>query len=267
MTIEHFSYSSKNTYDACPRSYYLSRVVKAEGIPAWYFAIGTAVHQWIEGHLTEPDLVASVEELFYREVIRLRQIEPDTTKWLHGGTKEAPVVEERALQLAKDCVEKAVVYLQDIDVWEVELNVSGTLPGLEDMPLKAFVDVIGEHKKHGPIIGDWKTGKSKPKNTIQLETYNALLSLLPDLGFMEHGGMVGAFKGLWLMLNPGAPTARPVVFKETATSLSGMYRASAERAVAGIYPAKVQYNCRFCDMKPNCKAASGINKRTQFYDL
>ena len=267
MTIEHFSYSSKNTYDSCPRSYYLSRVAKAEGIPAWYFAIGTAVHQWIEEYLDSKKRLPldSIDDFFMEEVLRLRRIEPDTTKWLHGGSKEAPVIEERALKLAQDCVEKAVIYLQDIDVWEVELNVSGTLPGLEEMPLKAFVDVIGEHKKHGPIIGDWKTGKSKPKNTIQLETYNMLLRTSNfELG---DGKPLPKFKGLWLMLNPDAPSARPVVFKETPTSLSGMYRASAERAVAGIYPAKVQYNCKFCDMKPNCKAASGINQRTRYYDL
>lgn len=260
MTIEHFSYSSKNTYDSCPRAYYLSRVAKAEGIPAWYFVIGTAVHQWIELSLSSIPHEPNIEELFMAEVMKRRAIEPDTTKWLHGGSKEAPVVEERALQLAKDCVERVVIYLQDIDVWEVELNVSGTLPGLEEMPLKAFVDVIGEHKKHGPIIGDWKTGKTKPKNIVQLETYNALINQLDVYPGKQ-------FKGLWLMLNPDAPKSRPVVFKETPTSLSGMYRASAERAVAGIYPAKVQYNCKFCDMKPNCKAASGINQRTRYYDL
>jgi hypothetical protein len=263
MTLTHFSYSSRNTYDSCPRAYYLSRVRKAEGVPAWYFVIGTAVHEWIELHISSRDTPEtthdSVEELFMSEVLRLRRIEPDTTKWLHGGTKEAPMVEERALKLAQDCVEKAVIYLQDIDVWEVELDVSGKLPGM-DLPLKAYVDIIGEHKKHGPIIGDWKTGKSKPKNSIQLETYNVLLGNMNLYQDMQ-------FKGLWLMLNPDAPTARPIDFVETVESVSGMYKASAERAEAGIYPAKVQYNCRFCDMKPNCKAASGINKRTEYYDL
>lgn len=258
MTLTHFSYSSKNTYDSCPRAYYLSRIRRAEPVPAWYFAIGTAVHQWIEHHLTH-GWDESIDSLFYSEVMRLRRIEPDTTRWLHGGSKDLPVVEERALKLAQDCVERAVLFLDDIDVWEVELDVSGTLPGM-DLPLKAYVDIIGEHKKHGPIIGDWKTGKSKPKDAFQLETYNVLRQL-SNL-YTEY-----QFKGLWLMLNPDAPRARPIELVKSIKSVSEMYGASAKRADAGIYPAKVQYNCRFCDMKPNCKAASGINKRTRYYDL
>lgn len=239
-------------------------------MPAWYFVIGSAVHAWIELHIRTQGMSETthdgIDELFMAEVMKRRAIEPDTTKWLHGGSKDAPVVEERALKLAQDCVEKAVIYLQDIDVWEVELDISGTLPGMT-LPLKAYVDIIGEHKKHGPIIGDWKTGKSKPKDAFQLETYNALLSMHPDLGFMEHGGMIGQFKGLWLMLNPDAPKARPIELVKSVESVSGMYGASAERADAGIYPAKPQYNCRFCDMRLNCKTATGINKRTEYYDL
>jgi len=259
MTLTHFSYSSKNTYDSCPRAYYLSRVRKAEPVPAWYFVIGSAVHAWIEGHLLDPNNVPAIDELFMAEVMKRRAIEPDTTKWLHGGSKDAPVIEERALKLAQDCVEKAVVYLQDIDVWEVELDISGILPGMT-LPLKAYVDVIGEHKKHGPIIGDWKTGKSKPKDAFQLETYNVLRQVAKM--YQEH-----QFKGLWLMLNPDAPKARPIELVKSVESVSGMYGASAERADAGIYPAKPQYNCRFCDMRLNCKTATGINKRTEYYDL
>ncbi|QIA28845.1 hypothetical protein [Streptomyces phage JXY1] len=45
-----------------------------------------------------------------------------------------------------------------------------------EVPVKAFIDIVGEHKKHGPVIVDWKSGKSKPKNNLQLETYAVLLN-------------------------------------------------------------------------------------------
>src|SRR5690349_23433457 len=194
-TPDHLSYSALSAYQKCPRSFQLSRMLKAEEIPAWYFAVGTAVHQFVETRLQggSPD----IEELFLAEVERLMEIEPDTHKWAHAGSEDAPVVEEKALRLAQDCAERAIALLDEIDVWEVELDVSGMLPGCP-LPVMGFADIIGEHKKHGPIIGDWKTGKSRPKNALQLETYNALINVTKPKYFDTY------FKGLWLMVNPDA---------------------------------------------------------------
>ena len=102
------------------------------------------------------------------------EIEPDLSKWLAGGPKDAPITGDLALQRVKDCFEKALEFLDDVDVWEVEYDASDSLPGLS-VPIKAFVDIIGEHKKHGPTILDWKSGSKKPSNNFQLETYKALL--------------------------------------------------------------------------------------------
>lgn len=261
MTLTHLSYSQLSTYNACPRSHYLSRLKQAEGLPAWYFAVGTAVHSWIEGHLMcwyGHDEVP-VEDIFNREVLKLREIEPDTTLWLHGGTKDEPVVEERAQALAVACVEKAVEWLEDFTVWEVEPEITGHLPGCT-MPIKAFPDALGEHKKHGPAIVDWKTGKSKPKDSLQLETYNALLSVRPSLTPRPK------YKGLWVMLNPGAPQARPVTLTKTVAEMGQIYGDLERKINKGVYPAMAQYNCRFCTMLPNCKLMSGATERTLYYD-
>src|SRR5207249_2321767 len=121
MTIDHLSYSSLTSYSSCPRSYYLSRMKRAEGTPAWYFAVGTAVHSYIEHYLKQSSSpLKSVEAYFYSEVERLMAIEPDTNKWLHGGSEDEPVIEERALKLAEACVDKALIFLEDFEVWEVE---------------------------------------------------------------------------------------------------------------------------------------------------
>jgi putative RecB family exonuclease len=263
MTVEHLSYSSLSTYLSCPRSYYLSRVKQAEGSPAWYFAIGTAVHRAIELHLKQDPLSSprSVEDIFYSEVSRLMDIEPDTSLWLHGGSKEQPVIEERALKLAEDCYEAALIWLEDFEVWEVEPDITGYLPGC-GLPIKAFPDATGEHKRYGPAIVDWKTGKSKPKDNLQLETYRALLLKdVPDLSHMEHD-----YTGVWVMLNPDAPKARPVKLIETPESMGAMYAELERKVKQGAYPANIQYNCRFCSMAPNCKLKSGATKRSLYYD-
>lgn len=265
---DHLSPSSLYSYNECPRGYYLSRVKKAEGLPAWYFVVGTTVHRFIEDHvrstvfshsLPAPDGTA----IFMEEVRKARLIEPRTDKWLHGGSDDEPVVEERALRLALDCIENALVFLDDFTPWEVEYDASGFLPHCT-MEIKCYIDMIGDHKRHGPMIVDFKTGKTKPKNNDQLETYNARLMSEPDAPFMEHGSM--RFKGLWVMLNPGARKARPITFKETPDTMGRKYLELQRKVESKVADPNPGYGCRWCTMKPNCKTQSGMNKRTAYYD-
>jgi hypothetical protein len=271
MTVDHLSYSSLSSYKSCPRSYYLSRIKRAEQVPAWYFAVGTAVHKYIECLLKSPaylgpsagSIPRSVEDLFYDEVNRLMAIEPDTSLWLHGGPKEEPVIEERALALSIACAEKAEDFLEEVEVWEVEPDITGHLPGCS-LPIKAFPDLLGEHKKHGPVIVDWKTGKSKPKDNLQLETYNALLKHSNRRDYSDGQGYV--FDGLWVMLNPEAPKARPVQLVKTPEEMGAMYHEVELKIQQGVFPALPQFNCKFCTQLLNCRTMSGATPRTSYYD-
>jgi hypothetical protein len=275
MTVpDHLSYSSLSTYNQCPRRYYLGRVKKAEALPAWYFAIGTAVHQAIEWHLSGATVGEDeVETVFIKEVERLMLIEPDTSLWLHGGSKDEPITEERALKRAQECFETAVTILQDIDVYEVEPDITGYLPGC-DLPIMAFPDLLGEHKKHGPMIVDWKSGASKPKDQLQLETYGALLKVR---WFKINGNTLLAGnsspvqypKGAWAMLKPDLYKTGPlrvVSLKETPESMGKMFHAVEEKIQKKIWPTLSGFGCKFCEQLPNCKLKSGSNERTRYYD-
>lgn len=259
MIPDHLSYSSLSTYRECPRAYYLSRVKQAWPVPAWYFIVGSTVHDMIQEKLrTGLDLPpAQLEERFMELVREAMQTEPDTGKWLYGGSDTEPVIEERALKLAQDCYENAVTFLQDVDVWHVEYDASGYLPGCS-MEIKAFIDLIGEHKKHGPLIADWKTGKNKPKDNLQLETYHKLYCLKVE--------KVQPMKGMYVMLNPAASKARPVDFLHTPESLGKMYgevEAQINKRVARPNP---RFMCKFCDQLPNCTTKSGKTQRSVYYD-
>src|SRR5690606_28453674 len=122
----HISYSQFNTYSQCPRNWYLSKVRHAEETQTWYLPIGTAVHQMIEDNLSGEmaESLKTAEQYFYPLIQKQMLIEPDTTKWLAGGPEKDPVVEEKALQKVKDCFERALEFLGDWDVWEVEYDAS-----------------------------------------------------------------------------------------------------------------------------------------------
>ncbi|HEY6021908.1 MAG TPA: PD-(D/E)XK nuclease family protein [Candidatus Paceibacterota bacterium] len=258
--MQHISFSQYSSYKQCPRAWYLGKVKHAEEKQTWYLPLGSAVHTSVEKYLATGE-VPSFESVFYPLIEKQMLIEPDLDKWMAGGSQQDPIVKGKAVQLGKDCVEKALTFLDDIDVWEVEYDASGNLPGLV-IPLKAFVDVIGEHKKHGPSIVDWKSSASKPKDNFQLETYRALL----DCNKMP-GDVALPNIGLWAMVRPTASKARPVdLSKVDPAEVGAKYQAVYEAMQKKIYKTQQSYNCKFCFHQDNCLLVAGRTDRAKYYD-
>ncbi len=254
--LSHISYSQWNTYTSCPRSWYLSKVRQAEERQSWYIPIGSAVHEGVEAHLKgEPfDLTAR----FYELVENQMHFEPDLSKWLAGGPEAAPIKEEKALQRASECLSKALEELEAVEVWEVEYDASGRLPGLS-VPVKAFVDVIGEHKKKGPVILDWKTGSTKPDN-FQLITYAALLK-------SAHPELYHHYWGRYVMLAPGSANTRYVDLSAVEPiEVGAKYQAVVDRIEGKHYETKAGFGCKFCFQADNCLVNKGITPRSTYYD-
>lgn len=203
------------------------------------------------------------EDYFYPLIEKQMLIEPDTSKWLAGGPKADPIVEEKALARVSECFSKALEELEDIEVWEVEYDASGRLPGLS-VPVKAFVDIIGEHKTKGPVILDWKTGSTKPDN-FQLVTYAALLKV--EGLFAAHAWKSSDWHGRYVMLAPGASNTRYVDLSEVDPAEVGKkYQAVYDEMQAKIYKTNAGFMCKFCFQQDNCMVNSGITERTKFYD-
>lgn len=259
--MDYISYSQYNTYTKCPRSWYLGKIAQGEEKQTWYLPIGSAVHDLIELHLQgDPLLPSTMEDVFYHYIRKQMEIEPDLSKWMAGGPEAAPIKEERALQKVTECFEKAVQELEAIEVWEVEADISWSLPGL-DVPVKAFTDIIGEHNKKGPVILDWKTGSTKPGN-FQLETYAALLK-----SNASHPYSLEDFKGRYVMLAPGAPNTRYIDLSDISPAEVGAkYQAVYDRMQGKHYEAKAGFNCRFCFQAENCLVNKGMTPRSLYYD-
>lgn len=255
----HISYSQWKQYTSCPRSWYLGRLKGGEEKQSWYLPIGTTVHDGIEARLKgEP---FSATDRFYELVEKQMRIEPDLSTWLAGGPEHAPITHDKALARAVECIERAEDFLQDIDVWEVEYDASGRLPGLE-VPVKAYVDIIGEHKTKGPVIWDWKTGSTKPDN-FQLQTYAALLKAngLTDVD------LDGKLSGRYIMLAPGAANTRYVdLSKVDPAEVGKKYQDVYAQMKEKIYKANAGFNCRFCFQAENCLVNKGITQRAVYYD-
>lgn len=270
----HISFSQYNTYVDCPRNWYLSKVRQAEQVQTWYLPIGSAVHSMVEAHLEDkmfraqskhaPDWQPKAEDYFFPLISAQMRIEPDLSKWLAGGSKKNGFITgDLALQRVKGCYERALEFLGDLDVWEVEYDASGPLPGLS-VDVSAFVDIIAEHKKYGPTIVDWKSGSKKPSNAFQLETYAALL---PNTDYRDF-----KYTGLWAMLAPGAAVARPIdlsavdpaevgaKYQKVRTAMEAMQIEAKEQ------DGKKNFMCKMCFNAPNCVAYSGPTKRSIYYD-
>lgn len=255
----HISYSQWKTYSSCPRSWYLARLKGGEELQSWYLVIGTVVHDAIEARLKgEPfDLTKRFYELVKKQML----IEPDLSKWLAGGPADSPITHDKALQRAVECYEKALQELDQVDVWEVEYEATGRLPGLS-VPVKAFVDIIGEHKKKGPVILDWKTGSTKPDN-FQLQTYAALLKSNGLTDVDPDGKLFGRY----VMLAPGAANTRYVdLSKVDPEEVGKKYQDVYSRMQEKMYQANAGFGCRFCFQQENCMVNKGINTRTAYYD-
>lgn len=246
--------------------WYLSRIKKARERQTWYFPIGTTVHKVIE-HKIETGEELEFEPIFYALIREQRKIESDTVNWLSGGPKDAPYMRQKAVDMGKQCVENAFKFLEKMDVWHVEYDATGFLPGCS-VPIKAFVDIVGEHEDLGPLIVDWKSSASKPKNDVQLETYAALLRFL----WREVGGTAYPtdLNGYWAMLRPDAkPKTEKARFVDMSEldieALGRRYQAAYEKMQNKEYQATSTF-CDFCTQKPNCLAQSGPTKRALYYD-
>lgn len=260
--MDYISYSQYKTYTSCPRSWYLSKIRKAEEKQTWYIPVGTAVHNMIEDHLSSGLEVKSAAGYFYPLIEKQLLIEPDMGKWLAGGPKADPTTEDKALQLVKDCYERALQELDEIDVWAVEHDASGRLPGLS-VPVRGFIDIVGEHKKKGPIIVDWKTGSTKPDN-FQLETYAALLYTNYNFGVHVSDG---GWKGRYAMLAPGKPVTRYVDLSTVdPEGVAKKYQRVYDEMQAKKYQTNAGFTCQWCFNQDNCLVNAGQTQRATYYD-
>lgn len=268
----HLSYSSRTTYELCPKQYQLTRLIKVPELPAWWSVGGSAVHAAMEsydhgddirdsplGHLFkgwEVDVAWRIA--FENEIGKAEAVEPDRSKWRMSTGKNPPRSQEEWDHWGPIFIQRYVDWRKRApwkiwttpDSWRaIELDVSGKLPGC-DLEIKAFLDRVF----HDPItdslwIVDAKSG-SKDATIEQLGTYAALLEV-------KYG--VRADKGLTFNVRKGTPSSVKDLSKWTPEYAGEIYSETAQDVLAGIFPAKPEsFRCaKMCGVRHACAAVGG----------
>lgn len=231
--------------------------------------MGTVVHDSIDTFIKTGD-VPKFEDLFYPLVEAQLAIDPNFNEWLSAGSGDNKIQGKAVVDLGKLCIDNALLFLKDFDVWESEYPIITQLPGCE-VDVKAYIDIVGEHKNLGPLIVDWKSGKTKPKTPLQLQVYEALLDQ-PWEGALVHPFPTDKLNGYWGMLHPDA---KPKTERGRFVDLSGVdpavIGARFQKAYEGmkkkVYAGQLKYSCQFCFQQDNCKINAGETQRARYYDL
>ena len=261
MIPAHLSFSTLTTWERCPHKFLLEKVAQVPQRPAVYFAGGSAVHKMTEDLDTgNAGSKTTFEDYFYPEVASLMEAHDglfwDTKEWLMGGSQQAPETCDDWLEIGPRCVENWKQQAKP-DGQEVEADLTGELPSCP-VPIKAFADRLWPMGPKMDII-DTKTGKSKPKDFFQVETYAHLYTVKTAI---KSGG-IGFFMAREGKFKWSVP-------KQTAEEVGQRYgKAYAEMIEAdrtGEYPAKREFTCKWCPVQDSCLAYAGDTKMAKKND-
>lgn len=275
----HLSYSSRDTWQRCPKAYQLSRIIKAPQQVAWWNVGGSTVHAvldaWDEreagGTLDGFSLQYAWSLLFSDQIAEAEKTEPDRSKWRvkrmsHENeawwNHHGPIM----CQSYIDWRERSPSWrLAEIDgPLAIELDATTTLPGC-DREIKAFVDRIFWDSITETYVGvDFKSGSSMGKEE-QFGTYRACLKQVWGIDVVRWATFRvrdnsarknGKAPGIYSHLNVDG---EPQTLEHWTPEYAGHLFAQVSRGIdAKVFLPRLDKHCTvFCDMKAACYAAGG----------
>ncbi len=201
----HLSHSALTTFLSCGHKYYLSRVVKVEETPAWWFVGGNAIHtasEMFDEAYESGNIVATAEQYFldafaYHTAETLDNVGQDVPDgWRAGGraTKAFPNKENDDWWLANgpSLVQNWIDWRKGSG-WSI-FEIDGR-PAIElgfdfevggEFAIKMFIDRLMVNEHGELVVVDLKSGSSTPKSALQLALYaygcEKILGIRPKWG-------------------------------------------------------------------------------------
>lgn len=262
--ITHISYSGMNTHGECGKKYELSYVMDAPKKGAVWFVGGLAVHRATEEWDRDPavDLPAIWRTVFNEELDKQKAKDPDVLGWRKAGIKaDNPAGEDVAhwySVLGPSLVESYIAWRKrsSWEIWTtpdgepaIELNVGGTLPGMEGVEFKGYIDRIFYDPQFDALrLVDLKTGSRKPETGLQLGVYGAAV---------QHRYGVAVPTGAAFMNRKGALAEAWTLAKYTPEYVGRHFKQLFDAIQAGYFVPKVGRHCGLCDVASACYANDG----------
>lgn len=268
--VTHLSYSGMSTYQECPKKYELSYMMGAPKKGAVWFVGGKAVHSateaWdrlvFEGR--EPNIQNIWKAAFSDAIEESREKDPDQLDWRKAGVKkDNPDGESLSVwysRLGPQLVQSYISWrrrtMSQFELWTlpdgqpaIEVDVSGSLPGMGGIEFKGFIDrVFYDKATEGLWVVDLKTGTRKPETDLQLGIYGAALTHHFDV----HPMFGAAF------MNRRGILADPFMLGRYTPEYVGHNFARLYSAIqAGYFNPVTGRHCGMCDVASSCYANSG----------
>jgi len=265
----HRSWSQVHTYQACPKQFQLTRIVKAPETPAFYLAGGSALHTvieqinhriWQEEAPEGDDLQAEWDKALDEQIARLEtETGVQSVDWRRGGraTKDKPNKED-GIWWRSDGYRQLVGYI----AWITQAYADGVRiyddkagPWIErgvnisigNVPVKMFLDLVVALPGGELMVIDHKSGSRTPlPGQLRLYAYG-----------MDAAGQPRPSLGAYYMTRTGelsAPWSLPADYDPVLDDLFTNVDASIR---ARVFPAHLGSHCGSCGVAQFCAAYGG----------
>ncbi|MFD6970576.1 RecB family exonuclease [Streptomyces sp. NPDC059949] len=266
--VTHRSVSQYSSFVRCGEAYRLEKVARAPQNQAAWFIQGTAYHEAVEkwekaNRAHGPDQLAEwFEEAWERDMAAALAIEPDTSRWLTGGTTKPDTDIKNRRKRGRDQVEAYFEYAIEAPerIWEpvdgmpaVELPFTLNLGGIE---IRGFIDQVVEYPDGHLRVRDLKTGTRLPDTAFQLAIYDHALD---DLFGVKPGF------GDYFMAKNNSPTEPKNLQDFSREKVTRWFR-NMDRAVrTGLFLPNPGDACRTCTVRRFCDF-NGVDARQYPYE-
>ncbi|MGD9936152.1 MAG: ATP-dependent helicase [Methanoregulaceae archaeon] len=235
-----FSASSIGCYDTCPLKFKFEYLLEIPTPPKTYFGLGTAVHATVE--LLSKDRQKGIDRS-RDEAIAILQASWDSSAYT--SNKQEDEYWNKALGLLDNYF--AWEAANENTVVEVERRFSFSYG---DHPMRGKIDRLERRPDGRLVVVDFKTGSTSSapsRNSVREEIQLNLYALAI---FEEFGELPAEAAYLYLKETkyiPYAPTP------ETVTTFRSRLDEMIGNVLAGKFPSRPSYDCKWCDYREICE--------------
>jgi len=257
--LDHLSYSSITTYQACPKKFAFKYIEKrAEGFTPSYFAFGGAFHKAVElvheamivgEPLPHVDELVNAFDRAWSELVADRPLVKFAKNEDAGSLRVLARMMLSAFRehtLASQDVASQIIAIEHA----VRFRLLAGVP-----PIEMRLDLL-ELRGTDLVVSDWKTSRSRwndskvTEGLPQLVLYaHGLMPLLRELGATR---IVPRFVAVTKAKKPVVQVLQPVATQDDVVRLKQTFAGTWTAIQSGAFPRKESWACSHCPFMQPC---------------